>query len=248
MKEIDDIIRIEKRIAIVLGIVLLLVSATYVFLEVFEVRNVYVEGNKHYTAAEIREMIEDGFLGDNTIYLSLKYSNKSVTDIPFVEKMDVDVVDRNTVKITVYEKTMAGFVSYLGNYIYFDKDGIVVESSTVKTDDLPFVSGLVFDHFVMYEPLPVENPEVFQIILNTTQLLSKYDIKVDKMYFDDNGKMTLYIGAIRVGIGTTDLLEEKIQRLDAILPKLLSSLEGKTGYLEMGNYDNGNEDFTFTFD
>ena len=42
--------------------------------------------------------------------------------VPFVEKMDVSVVDPHTIKIEVYEKALAGYVEYLGHYMYFDKD------------------------------------------------------------------------------------------------------------------------------
>ncbi len=244
MSKLDSFLRIEKVSAIVLGILFVLLAGFNLFLDYFTVDAVYVEGNQHYTAAQIRSIIQDGYFGDNSLFLSLKYADKSITDVPFVEKMDVDVVDNHTVKVTVYEKKLAGYVSYLGEYIYFDKDGIVVESSNVKTGGIPLVSGLLFDHFVMYEALPVENKEVFQIILNITQLLNKYELSVDKIYFDEAMNITLYFGKVRVGLGQSTLLEEKINELNAILP----NIKGESGYLEMGTYDNGNEDFTFTFD
>lgn len=240
----DDSIYRLKRLLIIEGIVFTLVVTVYIVLLSFTVTNVYVEGNQHYDAAEIRRIVENSWYGDNSIFLFLKYRGRSITDVPFIEKMDVDVVDRNTIRITVYEKKLAGYVDYLGCYEYFDKDGIVVESSNVKTEGVPLVTGLSFDHFIMYEPLPVQDDSVFQIILNITNLLNKYNINTDKIYFDKNKKITLYFGEVRVGLGTEALLEEKIQRLDAILPQLA----GKTGYLEMGSYDKGNENFTFTND
>ncbi len=233
-----------KKLLIAQGIIFVLVAAVYIVLLSFTVTNVYVEGNQHYDAAEIRRIVENSWYGDNSIFLFLKYRGRSITDIPFIEKMDVDVVDRNTVRITVYEKKLAGYVDYLGCYEYFDKDGIVVESSNIKTEGVPLVTGLSFDHFIMYEPLPVKDDSVFHLILNITNLLNKFNIITDKIYFDKNKKITLYFGDVRVGLGTEALLEEKIQRLDAILPQL----EGKSGYLEMGSYDKGNQNFTFTSD
>lgn len=225
-------------------IVFLICFLIYFLIVNYNVENVYVEGNQHYNAAEVRAMVETGWFGDNSIYLSLKYRDRSITDIPFIEKMDVDVVDKNTIRITVYEKKLAGYVQYLGTNVYFDKDGIVVESSKMKTEGIPLVTGLDFDHFVMYEALPVNNPSVFQTILNVTQLLGKYEISTDRIFFDGNGEMTLYFGNIRVGMGDTNLIEEKVQRLDAII----GQLDGMSGYLEMGTYDNGNDNFTFTKD
>lgn len=243
-ESIEDSIYRRKKTLIIEGVVLAILFVIYIVLLEFTVTNVYVEGNEHYDAAEIRKIVENNWFGDNSLFLSLKYKNKSITNVPFIEKMDVDVVNRNTIRIVVYEKKMAGYVEYLGHYEYFDKDGVVVESSNIRTEGVPLVTGLSFDHFVMYEPLPVEDPSVFQMVLNITNLLNKYSISTDKIYFDKNKKVTLYFGDIRVGLGTDMLLEEKIQRLDAILPEL----KGKTGYLEMGSYDKGNENFTFTSD
>ena len=242
--EMDILIKKETTVGIVLLAVFIFLLIIYILLISFTVTNVYVEGNEHYTAAQIRRMVENSWYGDNSLFLAIKYRNKDITGIPFIEKMDVNVVNRNTIKIMVYEKTLAGYVEYLGDYIYFDKDGVVVESSKVRSSGIPLVTGLTFDHFVMYEQLPVENPDVFQTVLDVTQLLKKYEITPDRIYFNDKEQMTLYFDNIRVGLGETKLLEEKIQRLDAILP----SLEGKSGYLEMSTYDNGNDNFTFTND
>lgn len=231
-------------LCVVLGVIFAICLVMCLLLEYYQVNTVYVEGNEHYTAQEIKEMVETGRFGDNTLYLSFYYRNKSITDIPFVERMDVDVIDRNTIKVTVYEKSLAGYVEYLGNYLYFDKDGVVVESSKMKTVGIPLVTGLNFDYFVMYKELPVDDKEIFHNILVVTQMLNKYSIVTDKIYFDNTGTMTLYFGDVRVNMGTMTLLEEKIQRLDAILPLL----EGQDGVLHLEGYEENNSTFTFTSD
>ena len=124
-------------------------------------------------------MVESGWFGDNTLVVSLKYNNRSIKNIPFVETMDVKVVNRHTVRVQVYEKALAGYVQYLDHYMYFDNDGIVVENATVATPGLPMVTGLSFDHFVMYEPLPVKDPAIFQTILDVTNMLKKHNIMTD---------------------------------------------------------------------
>lgn len=242
--DIDKIIKYQIIGCIVLTVLFLILSVIYYLLVNYKVENVYVEGNQHYTAEQIKNIVEKGRFGENSIYLSFKYSNKSVTGIPFIEKMDVDVLDKNSIKITVYEKTLAGYVEYLGQYMYFDKDGVIVESAKVKTAGIPLVTGLTFDHFVMYEPLPVENDEIFQTILNVTQMLIKYGIEVDKISFDDKYNMTLCFDNVRVDLGDNDLLEEKIQRIDAIIPQL----EGASGVLKMEGYDGESKNITFIKD
>ncbi|MCR5119198.1 MAG: cell division protein FtsQ/DivIB [Lachnospiraceae bacterium] len=236
-----------KKKIIALAVLLVLLIALAVFwkiLDDYEVRKVYVEGNTHYTVDEISRMVQKGWFGNNTLILSAKYSNKSITGVPFIETMDVSVEDKNTIRINVYEKALAGYVSYLDGYMYFDRDGIVVENSRVITRGIPLVTGLDFDHFVMYEPLPVKNETVFNEILGVTQMLGKYKILTDRIYFDKNYEMTLYFNDIRVELGNGDLIEEKIQRLNAILPEL----EGLSGVLRLGGYQTGQESITFTKD
>lgn len=213
-------------------------------LQHYRVTTVYVEGNIHYTNEEIMDMIMEGELGDNSLYLSLKYKNKGVEGVPFVQTMDVDILAPDTIKITVYEKAMAGYIEHLGRYMYFDKDGIVVESSKERTSGIPQVTGLTFPHVVMHEKLPVENPEVFEDILDITQLLNKYGIQADKIRFDKTMHKTLYFGEARVSLGSNDNIGEKIMKLKAILPEL----SGKKGLLRMDNYSEEVQNITFEVD
>ena len=46
--------------------------------------------------------------------------------------------------ITVYEKAVIGYIRYMGCNMYFDKDGIVVESSTETFEKVPEIIGLKF--------------------------------------------------------------------------------------------------------
>ena len=119
--------------AVMLFLLTVLISGYVYIVRNYTVTTVYVEGNVHYTNEEIMEMVMGGRYGNNSLLLSLKYQDKGITDIPFIQTMDVAIEAKDTIRITVYEKALAGYVSYLGRYVYFDKDGIVVETSTEKT-------------------------------------------------------------------------------------------------------------------
>lgn len=221
-------------------IVLLLVVISFVLNE-YKITTVYVDGNTHYTDEEIRNMVIDGWLSDNSLVLSLKYRQRKVKDVPFVSKMDVTVTDPHTIRISVYEKAVAGYVEYLEKYMYFDRDGIIVESSNQRTKGVPQVTGLDFDHVVIYEVLPVEDPSVFSSILTITQLVNKYELQVDKIYFAKDGTITLYFEEVRVALGNDDKIEEKVMKLEYILP----NLEGKKGVLRMENYNEDSGSVSF---
>lgn len=244
MKRDEDVIphlQLKIGLIIVLATITVLLSVVYFLLIHYEVKNVIVEGNKHYSSKEIQDMIMTGYFGDNSLYLSMKYKNKEIKDIPFIETMDVMVTSNDTIKILVYEKSLAGYVEYLGRYMYFDNDGVVIEAAKVPTRGIPQVTGLKFDHIVLYEKLPVENDTIFQDILTITKLMNKYDVICDKIQFDTNYQVTLGYGAIKVDIGKLENLDEKLMQLPYILP----SLAGERGTLDLQNYTMDKKTITF---
>ena len=238
----------SKRVVILSVALLLLLSVLIAGYEYiiwnYTVTTVYVEGNVHYTNEEIMEMVMGGRFGHNSLYLSMKYKDKGMEDIPFIQAMDVTIEAKDTIHITVYEKALAGYVSYLGQYIYFDKDGIVVETSTEKTAGIPQVTGLKFDHVILHEPLPVEKPEIFDEVLNITQQLERYSMTADRIYFDSDYKITLVFGEAKVALGSDVYTDEKIMKLQYILPSLL----GKKGTLDMREYSEDSRSYTFEQD
>lgn len=217
-------------------------AAAFVYVDkTYTITTVYVDGNVHYTADEIKEMVLGDRFDGNSLYLSMKYRMKGMENIPFVSAMDVQILSPDTIRITVYEKSLAGYVEYLGRYMYFDKDGVVVEASTEQTAGIPLVTGLDFDHVVLYEPLPVENTEVFGQILDTTQMLKKYDLSADRIYFNSDSAMTIYFGDVRVGIGARENMDDKFM----FLTQNLDKLAGESGVLRLEHYDESTRSVTF---
>ena len=238
----------NKRMLIVSVALLLLVAvlaAGYVYIiRNYTVTTIYVEGNVHYTNEEIMEMVMGGRFGNNSLFLSMKYKDKGMEGIPFIQAMDVTIEAKDTIRITVYEKALAGYVSYLGQYVYFDKDGIVVETSTEKTTGIPQVTGLQYDRVILHEALPVEKPDVFDEVLNITQQLDKYSMSADRIYFDSDYRVTLMFGEAKVSLGDDGYMEEKIMKLQYILPNLI----GKKGTLDMREYSEDTKSYTFEQD
>ena len=236
----------RKKFGVILLVIavlaVILLGGGYYIKTTYTVSTVYVEGNVHYTEDEIKDIVMSGFLGDNSLYLSLKYRNKGIEGVPFVDTMDVKVLAPNTIKIIVYEKVLTGYVRFMDTYMYFDKDGYVVESSSIRTAGVPQVTGLKFDHVVVGQALPVEDKDIFNKILNVTKLLNKYELKADKLYFNRAGEVTVHFGEVKVALGSESLaMEDKLM----LLPELLPSLEGKKGTLQMNTQSEGDGRYTF---
>ena len=135
-------------------------------------------------------------------------------------------------EIIVYEKSVVGYVSYMGSYMYFDKDGIIVESSSNKLEGIPWVTGLKFGHIALHQPLPVENTRIFDEILNLTQLLSTHEITA-----------SLILGDITVYLGSNDQMSGKISELKDQLPVLT----GLSGTLYLDTYDEAETATSYRF-
>lgn len=228
----------------VLFIVAAFVSAAAWFFYYYTVDSIVITGNSRYTDEQIRDLVFDSPIKKNSLYLYLVYNGKPVTDIPFIEKMDITIVSHDQVKIDVYEKAVAGYVKYLGQYIYFDREGYVIETTGAPLPDVPYVTGLEFDNCVRYEVLPVRDKAVFSDILSLTQLFDKYDLHPDRIYFSKTGQITLYFGGAKVLIGTMDEIDEKMMKLKGISPKIT----GLSGTLRLDDYTEDGAYITFEKD
>jgi len=222
--------------------VLFLISAITI-LSVFSISEVEVTGNSYYTAEQITEVVMDDLYIDNYLLLSWIYrSGVETNELPLISEIEIERTGNHSVNLRVYEKTLLGYIDYLGTYMYFDTDGIIVESSQEVIADVPLVTGLSFSSVTLYARLPVEQEGVFDTILTLTQLIKDAEIVPDKIYFDSDLNMKLYFDNTKVDLGTDENLELKVSRLKTILP----DLEGLSGTLHMEHFTEGTKNITFS--
>lgn len=226
---------------ILLGVAVFILLAVLLVILLCPVKNIEITGNIHYTEEELEELVFKNKACYNSLYLFWEYRNGKNVDIPFVEALEVELKSFNDVKITVYEKGIVGYMEVLDSYVYFDKDGVVVEISGTCFDDVLQISGLSKNSVSLNKKLPIDDDEIFKVLLNLTQLLEKNDIHPDKLHFSEEGDMTLYFGEAKVFLGQDKNTDEKIIRLKSIVPKL----EGRKGTLHMENVDENTENLTF---
>ena len=90
----------------------------------------------------------------------------------------------------------------------------------------------------------MEDESIFRSILSITQLVNKYNLSTDRIYFGNDGTLTLYFGDVRAALGTDVNLDEKIMKLQYMLPEL----QGKKGTLRMENYSEDTKNISFELD
>lgn len=228
--------RAAKVFLIILRVLLVLIVIAAISAAIinscYKLKKINVSGTDHYTDQQMEDIVSGGKKYSNTLLFILNNKINPPGDVTFIDKIDVSYVNRNTVSITVYEKAMAGCIEHNGKYAYFDGDGIVLEISDKKLDDVPCIEGLTSDRVEQGKKLSVGDNSFFQEILTMTQLIYKNEIQIDKITYDNKQNLILHKDGIKIRIGNSDNLESKFMNLENIL----STLKGKKGTLDMSNY------------
>ena len=236
--------RRRKRILITfLVICLLLGTSALVVVKVFRVNKVEVTGNKLYADEQIEEWVLNDEYSWNSLYVYLKYRFFDTREVPFIDTMEVGLKIPQTITIQVYEKGLLGYLymDSIGQNVYFDKDGFVVETSSETIEGIPRITGLTCNQVVLYEKLDLEDKKSLKTLLSVTQTLKKYSLVPDSIDYGENGDIGLTYGTITVNLGTTDNLTEKVKRLEKNMPKL----EGLSGTLHLEEWTEETTDITF---
>lgn len=236
--------RRRKRIGLVLLIFLAMIAVGGLLVwKVFTVHDVEVEGNAIYSDEKIERWVLNDEYSWNSLYVYFKYKLKDMEEIPFVDSLEVSLKSPHILSVQVYEKGILGYVYIpsLGQNAYIDKDGFVVELSTDVIEGSTKISGLPVQTAKLYEKLPLEKSGILKTLLSVTQLLTKYELLPNLIYVTDADEVLLSYGDVQVNIGGNVYLNEKIVRLQQIMP----NLEGMTGTLHMENWSETNTDIIF---
>ena len=203
--------------------------AVIVFFSYYKVDTVEVRGTSHYTDEEVKNMVLRGPMASNSVLAPLLYSTTNTEDIAYVDAFKVTQLNRNTICISVKEKKTVGCIRYLDSYIYFDRNGIFVEGSQNRDETVPYFDGIQVNSIVMDEKLDIKGDTVLNTAVALSTIFQKNDMIPDHIQFDSSYSISLIYGDITVQLGKDADLEEKMNRVIAILPKI----QGKKGILHM---------------
>ncbi|MGN0268349.1 MAG: cell division protein FtsQ/DivIB [Lachnospiraceae bacterium] len=225
----------KRTIPAALGILLLVIMILAILYGGSTIKTVKVTGNSYYTEDEIREILFGTAMDNNTIstYLINRFGEHKT--IPFVERYQIEIVNRHEVEVILYEKNIIGYVHFMGSNMYFDRDGTIVESSREVLDGICEIKGITFSKIVFNEKLETDIPGLFEQILLMTQLFEKYELDIDALYFDEAKHIKIFYGDITVELGAADNMDIKISEMNDILPEL----EGKKGTLYLDTLEMG---------
>lgn len=238
MDEEKSMVSVILRISISLVLLLILLSVFHAKCQLTSVT--VINNTSTYSEDEIKQMVFDSALDRYAILFRLRWFLNPEENLPFIEKIDAELTDRNSISLTVYEKRIIGCVQVMGQYFYFDRDGLVVESSTHRIEGVPLVTGLEFDSIVLHKNLKVQKASLYNVILNLTRLVELYEIDVSRITFLYDNSVVLLCGETEVRLGKKESYDLPLSALNGILDKL----DDKNMVLYMENYNESNKDVT----
>lgn len=209
-----------------------------IFVNVYRLEEITVEGLTYYTKEEFVSKVAGQAAKQNTLLFRLQNLRDGELVIPYIETYDITMEDNNTIHIQVYEKILVGCVKVMGQYLYFDKDGLVTESSAEQLPGVPLIKGLEFDRIVLHEKLNVQKDELYDIILNLTKGLREYELPAGTIIFNSRGEAELEVGNLTVELGKRDVYDLPLQKLADIYP----TVADRNLIIDLSRYDGGAED------
>ena len=225
-----------KHIKIIGGVILglfLIIAGVFWFLRITDVT---VEGGEIYSEQEIISSAMSDKYDYHTLYFLAKSKLGHVSCLPFVQEIDVEWKSPSAVVLHVYDKTISGCVKYMGQYIYFDKDGVVLQSLAEPMDGVPVVTGIKFGKFTLNEAFEVKDSSLFETIMNLSRLIRHYKVQVDQIKFDGKN-VTLYSGKVEVYLGQKEFYDDDMVALASVLKK--TNKKGLAGTIDMENFNSG---------
>ena len=222
-------------IVLILG--LAIVAMTVLLL--FYVQKIEVTGNEYSKDQEVVNTIQSDKFAVNSLYVLWKYHFTDY-DIPeSLEAMDVGLKNPWTIKVAVKERKILGFVYEGDDYVYFDKEGVVVLRSSEFIEGTPCIEGIDVSGAKLYQKLKSKDKNLFESILKVTQEVKKFGLAPDRIVCTDSG-IDLYFGDIRAALGTR-ITSEKVGQLSPILEKI----SGKAGTLHLEHYQDESDTISF---
>ncbi|WP_443770445.1 cell division protein FtsQ/DivIB [Anaerostipes sp.] len=195
-------------------------------------KKVEVDGLNYYTKKEVMKKVHQKHYVKNTIGYYIQASLFKPEMLPFLNSIDVEITGPNTITLHVHEKKRAGCLQYNGEYVYFDKNGQLLESNSEKFEDVPLITGLKYNSLSIHQKIPAGSKEMFSYILKLTNAIDRYKLKIDQVYIQDDAAW-LIKGNLMVDLYNRKYVDMKVSELTGILKKL----EGKSGTIDMRYFD-----------
>lgn len=247
MKRYGRIARRRKRIrrtltVLTLVLVLSIAAASYYIYKDFSIKGIEVRNNTTYLDSEVIEAIKNEDYVPNSLIMTVLNKIFDQTYLPFVEKVAMSCEDHHILHVKVKEKLRAGVFKYEKKYVYFNEQGVALESRNTLFHNVPRVTGVEFEAIRMNEKIKVPG-DYFDTIVEITTRIAARRLEISEIHFDGPNDITLKSGKFKIYLGSKDFLDEKISRIQATIESV--SEDHKKGIIDMSHYNDDTKIITY---
>ena len=223
---------------LVLGIAIIVMS----IIVFFYIQKIEITGNEYTKSADIIEVLQEEPASINSLYVLAKHKLNKYHMPGSLESVNISLTAPWALKVTVEEKPIVGFTYDDDGYVYFDKEGLVVQKGREIIQGVPQLEGIEVKKADLYETMECTQKELFKSALKLMEEVAVYELAPDRIVCADDG-LYLYFGEVCVAIGDT-VTTEKVAQIKPIVARL----EGKSGTLHLEFYESESSTVTFNQD
>ena len=117
----------------IVTVLLAVLFGTGIFAGIFYVTDIEVVGNTLFTKKQITEMCRENTMSFNSLLMS-RYNKVIRPDSDFIDYIEVEYIDRNTIRLNVNENTPVGYFDVKGSHYYVDKKGYILSEIAGEDD------------------------------------------------------------------------------------------------------------------
>lgn len=230
--------RLYALIVILLGIAIIAVSMYLLFY----VQGIEITGNEYTEDKVILESVQKDKYSVNSLYLIIKYRFMEHEVPGSLTSIKVGLKNPWTIKVTVKEKPIVGYITEDEEYVFFDRTGTIVLKGRELIEGVPGIEGVDIGEPKLYKPMNIKDESLLEAVVGVAQEVRNYQLEPDRIVCVSDG-IELYFGSIRVVLGM-DITTEKMAQITPILGKL----EGRAGTLDLQHFQDESNVIPFTAD
>lgn len=219
----------KKILAIFSGILLIAIVIIFALTApIFNITDIQIQGNEKVSSDTILSL--SGLKKGENIF---KFNNsiiQSIKENTYIESVQITRKLPGTVIISVEEREVKYQINLINSYAYIDKNGYILENSTVKKD-VPVLVGLSVteDQMLNKERLKTEDLEKLNKIAKIMEAAKTIEINnlITEINTENENDYVLYLESKNktIHIGDTSNLTNKM----LYVQKILENEEGKSG-------------------
>ncbi|HHY77415.1 MAG TPA: FtsQ-type POTRA domain-containing protein [Clostridiales bacterium] len=217
----------------ILVLILGISAALLLSSDIFNIKNIYVTGNKTVPKNEII-LLSNIQYNQNIFRLNRKKIIKNILHHPKIKAVRMKRVLPSSIALDIIEREGVALIPYLGSYITIDEESVILEVISLDYNlDLPVIQGITFSDFKLGEELISDNKEKLSIVMNILKYLKSVEMTemVETINVEDTSNIVINSKSNVLFYLGNNNLDYKIRMAKSILDDLNEKME--TGIVDM---------------